>query len=93
MSPLFVSGRLKGFSLCFLFASYSPYGAALAELGYEMQLRGQLVSAAELHYALVNSINNVYDDVVHGAGFIDADKHPEDFELYDNPFKVIDGPW
>ena len=71
----------------------SPYGAVLKELGYEMELRGQTVSAEQLYHHLVESINKVYNDVVNGEGFIDQAKHPEEFELFDNPFRVVDGPW
>lgn len=58
-----------------------------------MELRGQRVSAEQLYHRLVKSINKVYNDVVNGEGFIDQVKHPEEFELFDNPFRVVDGPW
>ena len=58
-----------------------------------MQLRGENVTAATLHDALLQSINAVYDDVINGDGLIDPDQHPTEFELFDNPFRVVDGPW
>ena len=58
-----------------------------------MELRGRKVKAGRLYRSLVKSINKVYDDVVNGEGFIDPVKHKREWELYDNPFKVVDGPW
>lgn len=58
-----------------------------------MSLRGETVSANELYDALVDSINNVYNDVINGDGYIDRDAHPNEYTLFDNPFKVVDGPW
>ena len=58
-----------------------------------MSLRGETVSAKHLYDALVGAINNVYNDVINGDGYIDADAHPDEYELFNNPFKVVDGPW
>lgn len=58
-----------------------------------MRLRGVKTSATSVYDALIESINNVYDDVINGTGFIDYDKHPEEHRLYSNPFRVTDGPW
>ena len=70
----------------------SQYGPALKEKGYKMMLRGEEKTAAELYDNLIASINTVYEDVVHGNGEINMKEHPVEYELYDNPFKVIDGP-
>jgi len=66
----------------------------LMQVGYEMELRGQSTSAAEIYGKLINTINNVYHDVViSGSGVIDQVAHPVEFELFHNPFRVVDGPW
>lgn len=70
-----------------------PYGKILKELGYTMNLRGVEMSAAVVYDALIQSINNVYDDVINGSGFINPIKHQPEYQLFNNPFKVIDGPW
>eukprot|EP00977_Amphora_coffeiformis_P029102 scaffold38788_cov221-Amphora_coffeaeformis.AAC.2 len=69
-----------------------PYGAVLRDIGFAMSLRGETVSAKQLYDALVGAINNVYSDVINGNGYIDADAHPDEYELFNNPFKVVDGP-
>ena len=61
-------------------------------MGYEMILRGCKKTAAQLYDALLAAINNVCDDIVHGNGSIDPILHASEFELFGNPFKVIDGP-
>lgn len=62
-------------------------------MGYEMELGGCKKTGSELYDALISAINNACDDIVHGNGKIDQDKHPSEFELFDNPLNVIDGPW
>ena len=57
-----------------------------------MTLRGVETTAAQVYDALLASIENVYNDVVFGSGFIDSNTHPEEHKLYDNPFRVVDGP-
>jgi hypothetical protein len=57
-----------------------------------MTLRNQLVSACDVYDNLITSINNVYNDVM-SQGEIDKQAHPSEYELYNNPFGVIDGPW
>lgn len=69
-----------------------PYGKYLKDMGYKMYLRGQETSAASTYDALVQSIDNVYEDVINGKGFIDQSTHPEEFELFNNPFRAVDGP-
>ena len=71
----------------------SPYGKVLKDLGYSMTLRGQTTTAAHLYDSLIASINVVYDDVVNWKGRINRRSHPTEHHLFDNPFKVIDGPW
>jgi hypothetical protein len=64
------------------------------EVGYEMDIRGQRTTAAELYDNLINTINNVYEDVVNsGSGVIDQVAHPMEYELFHNPYRVVDGPW
>ena len=58
-----------------------------------MMLRGKLTTAAELYDNLVTALNNVYSDVVYRNGFIDPERHPMEHKLFDNPLRVIDGPW
>jgi hypothetical protein len=65
----------------------------LKDFGFEMNLRGEMTTAAAAYDALVASINNVYDDVVNGPGVIDPAAHAMEFDLYDNLFRVVDGPW
>jgi hypothetical protein len=56
-----------------------------------MTLRGIEVTAAQVYDALITSIENVYNDVILG-GTIDQVKHPEEYKLFHNPFRVVDGP-
>lgn len=59
-----------------------------------MTLRGQRTTASDLYDSLLDSINVVFEDVVHGGeGQIDPVAHPVEYALYDNRFKVVDGPW
>ena len=69
-----------------------PYGQLLKDIGFSMKLRGEETSAADVHDALVESINNVFDDVVK-FGQIKKQKHPMEYELYHNEHQVVDGPW
>lgn len=68
-----------------------PYLMKLKDEKYTMMLRGKEVKANEVLKDLIKSIKNVYSDVSK-KGFIDKDKHPEEFHLFDNPHKVVDGP-
>mmetsp|Transcript_21794 Transcript_21794/g.40690 ORF Transcript_21794/g.40690 Transcript_21794/m.40690 type:complete len:452 (+) Transcript_21794:638-1993(+) len=69
-----------------------PYLKALAEdPDYVMLLRSEPVRASDLHKTLSRSITNVYNDVIN-EGFINETKHPSEYALFDNPFRVIDGP-
>ena len=58
-----------------------------------MELKGRKKTASELYDALITSIDNVCNDVLQGNGTIDPVAHPAEFELFDNPLRVIDGPW
>lgn len=69
-----------------------PYGKKLVDLNYSAVFSGESVSALEAYNNLITMVNNVFDDVVNGTGFIDAQEHPEEFHLFDNEFRVIDGP-
>lgn len=71
-----------------------PYAKKLVDVGYEMDIRGQTTTAAALYDSLIQTINNVYEDVVNsGNGVIDQDAHPVEYELFHNPYRVVDGPW
>ena len=74
-------------------SSISPYGAVLKDLDFNMTLRGETTSAAQLYDALTDSINAVYGDVVHGKGYINPKIHPMEYDLFHNHFEVVDGPW
>lgn len=65
----------------------------MKELNYQMTLRGETKTAAELNDSLITSIDNVFDDVINGDGTINSSLHPEEHYIFDNKFKVIDGPW
>lgn len=71
---------------------HRPYGKLLKEKGFTMTLRGVNTSAASVYQKLVRSINAVYRDVIK-TGFIDDVEHPEEYELFHNDLKVVDGPW
>jgi len=77
----------------FLLYSTRPYGKILKEKGYKMNLRGEETTAAAVYDALIHSINNVYADVINGSGFIDPSTHPVEYQLFNNPFGAVDGPW
>jgi hypothetical protein len=64
----------------------------LKERGFEMLLRGKMTTAADAYAKLMVSINNVYNDVMK-TGSIDPINHSEEFKLFDNPNRVVDGPW
>jgi hypothetical protein len=68
-----------------------PYLKALRDIDYSITLRGETTTAAVLYESLIQSINNVYMDIVN-EGFINKDLHPVEYELFDNPFRVVDGP-
>mmetsp|Transcript_10323 Transcript_10323/g.24782 ORF Transcript_10323/g.24782 Transcript_10323/m.24782 type:complete len:80 (-) Transcript_10323:537-776(-) len=70
-----------------------PYGKILKEKGFSMNLRGQTVSAADAYGRLILAMENVYDDVVNGNGRINNETHPEEYQLFDNRFQTVDGPW
>eukprot|EP00581_Thalassiosira_minuscula_P019780 CAMPEP_0183733064 /NCGR_PEP_ID=MMETSP0737-20130205/40061_1 /TAXON_ID=385413 /ORGANISM="Thalassiosira miniscula, Strain CCMP1093" /LENGTH=655 /DNA_ID=CAMNT_0025966237 /DNA_START=81 /DNA_END=2048 /DNA_ORIENTATION=- len=48
--------------------------------------------SADIYDNLIKAINNVYQDVIYGNGHIDKDEHPEEYHLFNNPFRVVDGP-
>ena len=41
---------------------------------------------------VITTINNVYQDVIYGNGFINEKSHPVEHHVFNNPFKVVDGP-
>jgi hypothetical protein len=69
-----------------------PYVKILADLDYKMPIRGVLTSASVIYEELMESIRNVYDDVIEGGGYISKEKHPLEHSLFDNPMRVVDGP-
>mmetsp|Transcript_5475 Transcript_5475/g.8143 ORF Transcript_5475/g.8143 Transcript_5475/m.8143 type:complete len:733 (+) Transcript_5475:32-2230(+) len=68
-----------------------PYGKVLKDHGYEMTLRGVQTSAADVYDRLVESINNVYDDVMK-YGKIMENVHKSEHKLFHNEPGVVDGP-
>lgn len=58
---------------------------------YSMKLRGKKTTAAQVYNSLVRSIANVYRDIME-QGVVDSDAHPNEFKLFNNPHRVIDGP-
>lgn len=68
-----------------------PYMKYLKEHSYSMSLRNQVVSASTVYDKLIASINNVYKDVM-SIKQIDAIAHPDEYRLFNNPHRVIDGP-
>lgn len=63
----------------------------LKDIGYTMTLRGVETSASALYDALANSINTVYEDVVEFGEI--SREHEDEYELFHNAHKVVDGPW
>ena len=59
--------------------------------GYSMTLGGSVKSVEAVYDNLVGHIANVYRDVMED-GFIDEATHPDEYSLYDNPKRVVDGP-
>jgi hypothetical protein len=57
-----------------------------------MDIKGVMITAADVYDTLVSYINNVYTDVVENGGFINEVTHPNEHYLFDNPKRVIDGP-
>jgi len=57
-----------------------------------MQLRGKEKTAADLYDDLVDVINTVVADIKE-HGRINKKAHPDEFLLFDNSKRVIDGPW
>jgi hypothetical protein len=49
------------------------------------------LSIQAIRGGLVEAINNVYEDVITNGGFINATEHAADFNLFNNPFRVVDG--
>ena len=58
---------------------------------YSMTLGGVVKSVEDVYATLVNHIANVYKDVME-TGFIDEATHPDEYSLYNNPKRVVDGP-
>lgn len=71
---------------------YRPYMKFLKDEGYSMTLKNEIVSASDLFDDLISNINIVYNDVL-GLGEIDQDLHAAQYALFNNPHRVIDGPW
>ena len=57
-----------------------------------MKLRGVQTSAADVYDKLVNSINNVYSDVME-FGKIRRNRHKMEYDLFHNAPGAVDGPW
>jgi hypothetical protein len=59
--------------------------------GYSTTLGGTTKSVTDVYNTLVGHIANVYKDVMQ-YGIINAVAHPDEYQLYNNPHQVIDGP-
>ena len=57
-----------------------------------VSLRGVHTSATTIYDRLVESINNVYNDVM-ANGSIDKETHKSEHELFHIDPGVVDGPW
>jgi len=69
------------------------YAKKLTEVGFEMTLRGETVTAQHAYNNLNAAINTVYEDVVNGnEGKINENDHPAEYELFHNKHRVVDGP-
>jgi len=70
-----------------------PYLKHLLETNpdYSMTLGGSVKPVMEVYNTLVTQIVNVYKDVMQ-YGLIDQATHPLEYQLYNNPNQVIDGP-
>jgi hypothetical protein len=70
-----------------------PYLKRLLEIDpfYSMTLGGTTKSARVVYDTLIRHIAHVYKDVMQD-GFIDPTTHPVEYQLYNNPHQVIDGP-
>ena len=58
---------------------------------FTMNLGGVSKTVEEVYDNLVDHIANVFNDV-RSDGFIDADEHPDEWKLYNNFNRVVDGP-
>lgn len=58
-----------------------------------MKLRGEMTKARDAYKNLIAAVNNVYNDVVHTPEKrINKETHPDEYDLFDNQFRVVDGP-
>lgn len=69
-----------------------PYGKILKDVGFTMDLRGVETSASDVYDSLVESINNVFNDIM-ASGSIQSSTHPDEYDLFHNEHGVVDGPW
>ena len=58
---------------------------------FTMNLGGVSKTVEDVYDNLVNHIANVFNDV-RSDGFIDANEHPDEWTLYNNFNRVVDGP-
>jgi hypothetical protein len=68
-----------------------PYGKILKDVGFTMDLRGVETSASDVYDSLVESINNVFNDIM-ASGSIQSSTHPDEYDLFHNEHGVVDGP-
>ena len=57
-----------------------------------MILRNEIITANTVYTNLINSINNVYNDIMQ-YNEINNITHPIEYNLFNNPHRVVDGPW
>lgn len=80
---------LGTFSAMINIRAYIQY---LQNKNYSMALGNQIVTANNLYRRILQSIMNVYDDVM-ATGFINQTIHPGEYDLFNNPFRVTEGTW
>jgi len=65
------------------------------EIDTSLRVQGKRLEIEDIKYALENSINNVYSDVILNknvtGGYINKTLHPDEYKLYHNHKGVIDG--
>ncbi|KAL7538809.1 hypothetical protein ACHAXR_008806, partial [Thalassiosira sp. AJA248-18] len=75
-----------------------PYGKYLKSQGYKMELYDyqtkttRTKSAVDVYDNLIAAIDNVYGDIIGSDGKINESNHPDEYNLFNNPFNVVDGP-
>ena len=86
---------LGTFSNALFIVPYINYLASWEALDGDIDLTLDLptgsLSVYDIQADLVNAIDNVYEDVIEKGCSIEANKHEDEFNLFQNPFGVVDG--